>query len=329
MDIRTSLKNNPPFLLVVLLVAHLVVVLLNPAPGRIGRTFGAQVLMTIFQPFQSLATVMGSGIGGMREKYLSLRDSREENKQLVEEVAKLKNENVKLSEGSKITAQAVRISNWKFDSTTQIVPALVIARDATTWYRTITIDKGSAAGIEKDQPVITIQGLVGRVVLVTPNASRVLLLTDEQHASGAAIGQATESRILGVVQGTSNSQGKNNLRCELKIVGGLGEKPKVGELIVTSGQEGFYPKGIPIGKVVQPLNPAETSPDVVPIQPEAQLGQLDVVGVMIISKQRIKAEVEELNRIEQGKEKEELEKDKQRKLADQQRRKQSAQPRKE
>ena len=97
MDIRTSLKNNPPFLLVVLLVAHLVVVLLNPAPGRIGRTFGAQVLMTIFQPFQSLATVMGSGLGGMREKYLSLRDSREENKQLVEEVAKLKNENVKLS----------------------------------------------------------------------------------------------------------------------------------------------------------------------------------------------------------------------------------------
>ena len=98
---------------------------------------------------------------------------------------------------------------------------------------------------------------------------------------------------------------------------------------MTSGQEGFYPKGIPIGKVVQPLNPAETSPDVVPIQPEAQLGQLDVVGVMLVSKQRIKAEVDELNRIEQGKEKEELEKDKQRKLAEQQRRKQAAQPRKE
>lgn len=315
MDIRTSLKNNPPFLLVVLLAAHLLVVLFNPAPGQMGRRFGEVVLMTLFQPVQSVLSLASSGVGGIKDKYLVLRDARSENVRLQSQVAQLENEKIKLQEQLRLVEQTSKIVNVTLPQPAQIVPAQVVGRDATIWFRTVIIDKGLASGIEKDQPVITEQGLVGRVTEVAPNAARVLLLTDERHASGAAIGQAADSRVMGIVQGTSNSYGKNNLRCELRLVGATGEKPAVGEIIFTSGQDGFYPRGLIIGKVATPLNAAENSPDTVPIEPAAPLDKLESVGVLLISKEKIQAQREELDKVER--EKEQQEKERQRKAAEQ------------
>ncbi len=89
MDIKASLKHNPPFLLVVLLVAHLVVVMFNPAPGRVGRRIGEVILLTIYQPLQSLLALTSSGVGGIKNKYLVLRDAQAENGQLRGQVAQL------------------------------------------------------------------------------------------------------------------------------------------------------------------------------------------------------------------------------------------------
>ncbi|MBS1810178.1 MAG: rod shape-determining protein MreC [Acidobacteria bacterium] len=315
MDIRTSLKNNPPFLLVVLLAAHLVVVLFNPAPGQVGRRFGEVILMTLFQPFQTMIGLTSSGIGGIKDKYLVLRDARAENVKLQEQVAQLETDKVKLQEELRLAEQAGKIANTTLPVSAPKVVARVVGRDATIWYRTIIVDKGLASGIEKDQPVITDQGLVGRVTSVALNSARVLLLTDERHASGAAIAQASESRVMGIVQGTSNSYGKSSLRCELKLVGATGEKPAVGEIIFTSGQDGFYPRGLIIGKVATPLNAAENSPDTVPIEPTAPLDKLESVGVLLVSKEKIQAQKDELDKVER--EKEQQEKDRQKKAAEQ------------
>lgn len=315
MDIRASLKNNPPFLLVVLLVAHLVVVLFNPAPGRVGRRIGESVLMAIFQPLQTALALTSSGIGGVKDKYVVLRDARAENEQLRARVADLEAERVKLQEHMRVAEQATKIANLKLPMSPQSVVARVVGRDATIWYRSIIIDKGLTAGVEKDQPVMTEQGLVGRIESATLNAARVLLLTDEKHASGAAIGQASETRVMGIVQGTSNSYGKNNLRCELRLVGATGEKPAPGEMIFTSGQDGYYPRGLIIGKVVPPLNATENSPDIVPIEPAAPLDKLETVGVLIVSKAQIQAQKEELDKFDR--EREQQEKERQKKAAEQ------------
>ncbi len=322
MDIRTSLKNNPPFLLVVLLAAHLLVVSFNPAPGQVGRRFGEVILMTLFQPLQSVLGLASSGVGGIKDKYLVLRDARAENVKLQAQVAQLETEKLKLQEYLRVVEQTSKLTNVSLPQAAPIVPAQVVGRDATIWFRTVVIDKGLASGIEKDQPVVTAQGLVGRVTTVALNSSRVLLLTDERHASGAAIGQAAESRVMGIVQGTSNSYGKSNLRCELKLVGGTGEKPAVGEIVFTSGQDGFYPRGLIIGKVATPLNAAENSPDTVPIEPAAPLDKLETVGVVLISKEKIQAQKEELDKVERDKEQQD--KDRQKKAAEQ-KKKQAAQ----
>ena len=315
MDIKASLKNNPPFLLVVLLVAHLVVILFNPAPGRVGRRIGESLLMAIYQPVQTVLTLTSSGIGGIKDKYVVLRDARAENEQLRTQVAQLEAGRLKLQEQLRTLEQASKIANLTLPMSPQSVPARVVGRDITMWYRTVLIDKGIGAGIEKDQPVVTEQGLVGRVESVTLNAARVLLLTDEKHASGAAIGQSSETRVMGIVAGTSNSYGKNSLRCELRLVGATGEKPAVGETIFTSGQDGYYPRGLIIGKVVAPLNAAENSPDIVPIEPAAPLDKLETVGVLIIPKAQIQAQKEELDKFDR--EREQQEKDRQKKAAEQ------------
>lgn len=315
MDIRASLKNNPPFLLVVLLVAHLVVVMFNPAPGRMGRRMGEVILLALYQPFQSLLALTSSGIGGIKNKYIVLRDAQAENEQLRGQVTQLEADRLKLQEQVRLGEQASKITGLTLPMASRIVAARVVGRDATIWYRTIIIDKGLTSGIEKDQPVMTAQGLVGRVETVTLNAARVLLLTDEKHASGAALAQSSETRVMGIVQGTSNSYGKNNLRCELKLVGANGEKPATGETIFTSGQDGLYPRGLIIGKVAAPLNAAENSPDIVPIEPAAPLDKLETVGVLTISKSQIQAQKEELDKFERDREQQE--KDRQKKAAEQ------------
>ena len=317
MDIKVSLKNKPPFLLVVLLVAHLVVVMFNPAPGRVGRRIGEVILLTIYQPLQSLLALTSTGIGGVTNKYLVLRDARAENEQLRTQVAQLEAERLKLQEQGRFTEQTGKLTGLTLPMAARLVTARVVGRDATIWYRTIIIDKGLMAGLEKDQPVMTEQGLVGRVEVVTLNAARVLLLTDEKHASGA-IAQSAETRVMGIVQGTSNSYGKNNLRCELKLVGANGEKPAVGETIFTSGQDGLYPRGLIIGKVAAPLNAAENSPDIVPIEPAAPLDKLETVGVLTISKAQVQAQREELDKFER--EQEQQAKDRQKKAAEQKKR---------
>lgn len=271
--------------------------------------------MTIFQPFQSILALTSSGIGGVKDKYLVLRDATAENDQLRSQVAQLETDRLRLQEQLRITEQSGKITSLSLPMASKTVPARVVARDATIWYRTVIIDKGFASGIEKDQPVVTEQGLVGRVEVVTPNAAQVLLLTDEKHASGAAIGQSSETRVMGIVQGTSNSYGKNNLRCELKLVGATGEKPAPGETIFTSGQDGLYPRGLIIGKVATPLNAAENSPDIVPIVPAAPLDKLETVGVLIVSKTQIQAQKEELDKAERDREQQE--KDRQKKAAEQ------------
>lgn len=315
MDIKVSLKNRPPFLLVVLLVAHLVVVMFNPAPGRVGRRIGEVLLLTLYQPLQSLLALTSSGIGGVTNKYLVLRDARAENEQLRTLVAQLEADRVKLQEQVRLTEQTGKLMGLKLPMASSIVTARVVGRDATIWYRTVIIDKGLTSGIEKDQPVIAEQGLVGRVEMVTLNAARVLLLTDERHASGAAIVQSSITRVMGIVLGTSNSNGKNNLRCELRLVGANGEKPAVGETIFTSGQDGLYPRGLIIGKVATPLNAAENSPDIVPIEPAAPLDKLETVGVLTISKAQVQAQREELDKFERDQEQQA--KDRQKKAAEQ------------
>jgi rod shape-determining protein MreC len=117
--------------------------------------------------------------------------------------------------------------------------AEIIAAGASPEFRTVTIDKGSADGLAADMAVISPAGVVGRVILSSPRAAKVQLLVDRNAAAGAVV---ERSRAQGVVVGV----GADGLRMDY-VPGTADVKP--GDLVVTSGIDGIYPKGFVIGTV--------------------------------------------------------------------------------
>src|SRR5262249_15396318 len=172
------------------------------------------------------------------------------------------------------------------------VSATVIGRDADEWFKTIVIDRGSFAGIKKDQPVVTAEGLVGRVISVSPISSRVLLITDERHGAGAVIAQAADKRLVGILKG------RNQSLCELKLVAAAG-KLENGEQVLTSGQDQLYPKGLLIGRVKN-LSDSGAFPTSVDVEPAATLQKLETVAVMLIPPEQIRRQYDELIKAEKG-----------------------------
>lgn len=158
------------------------------------------------------------------------------------------------------------------------VAAEVVISSPSIWYRTVNINRGSDDGVSVDDPVISPDGLVGRVVQVVGDAAVVMLLTDPDSGVTAR----TERNIPGIVQ-TGTPGNPNDLLMQ-RIPRGE-EAPRVGDMVMTAGIQSrrftsFFPARIPIGEVseVDP-NELDTSQQI-HIRPYADLHNLDVVTVL-------------------------------------------------
>lgn len=290
---KDKAKRNPTWLLGVLLLAHLFAISLNRVPTEPGMRYLQLVTMSGMMPFQWAATRSVGAVKGVWNEYFRLRDLSAENERLKAERAQLETKMVELHEKAKLFDQLTELKNWQVANSYAGVTARVIGRDANQWFNTIFIDAGSVSGVEKNQPVVTADGLVGRVITVSPLASQVLLITDERHGAGAAvIGQVAESRWVGIVEGKSQSL------CQMRFIV-LPDKLENGEQVITSGQDGIYPAGLLIGRVN--ITGAIQAPQLVDIQPAAELSKLEVVTVLRIPPEKIAGPVEELKKEEKEK----------------------------
>jgi rod shape-determining protein MreC len=160
--------------------------------------------------------------------------------------------------------------------------AHVIARSPTVWYSTLTIDKGSDSGLRVDQPVVTGDGLVGKVSATSGNAAKVTLITD--HTSGVSA-QVVPDGANGLVKPRVGDPSDLLLDFVQK-----GRPVQKGATVVTAGWrssrlESLFPRGIPIGKVTQ-VDPTERELyQRVHLQPFADLRRLDVVEVVVLNSQ--------------------------------------------
>src|SRR6185295_4049723 len=114
----------------------------------------------------------------------------------------------------------------------------IIASGASPDFRTLTIDKGTNEEVRPDMAVISADGVVGRVVVPSARAAKVQLLIDRNAAAGALV---ERSRAQGVVKGGGTD------RLDLEFVSEAADVA-TGDLVVTSGIEGIYPKGFTIGR---------------------------------------------------------------------------------
>lgn len=195
-----------------------------------------EVTMAASRPLQSAVSWAGAGtfsLAGMLVPPLrSGSDLLAENLRLRAELARLEEyrlENERLK----------RLLAFAEAQQSQGQAARVIGADATSWFSTVTIDKGSEQGLTEGMAVINDQGLVGRIVRCAARSSRVLLVTD---ASSAVATLVERTRTRGVARGTGEG-------LTLDYVA-LPEDVEPGDVIVTSGLGGVFPKGLPVGTVM-------------------------------------------------------------------------------
>src|SRR5262245_58769497 len=167
-------KKNPRLLLVVLVILHLILISLNRVPGQPNIRYLQIVMMTGAAPLQWLASHGVSSVKSLWTGYFDLRGARRENEWLKARNSQLESQNIELRDKAKLFERLEALNRAPALSSYQRVNALVIGRDSDDWFKTILIDRGSVSGIEKDQPVVSPEGLVGRVVVVAPFTSRVL-----------------------------------------------------------------------------------------------------------------------------------------------------------
>jgi len=137
---------------------------------------------------------------------------------------------------------------WKQQTRWDLRLARVTLRDPANWWRTIQIDLGQRDGVVTNMPVLTSEGLVGKIERVGLGSSQVALIGDPNCRVSAAV-EDDKGQDGGIIQADSSSILDPSI-VELTFLGGQ-SVAKPGALVVTSGQGGVFPKGIPIGKVIE------------------------------------------------------------------------------
>lgn len=232
---------------------------------------------TLASPLQSTSSKVSGATSGFFQQIWNFRSTAAENEQLKERLAKAEAELHAARQAEAENERLKSLLDLREKSDIKSITARVIARDPSIWFNTITINRGSTSGVEVNMPVVTGGGVVGRVITVSPWASQVMLLTDEKAGAGAVVGQLGQSGALGSVRGRADL-GVGVI--EMRYVSGL-EKVEVGDYVMTTGQDGIYPPGLNIGKVVDVKKGTATQAHQILIQPGAQLDHLEDVAVLL------------------------------------------------
>ncbi len=197
--------------------------------------------MEVLSPFQRLYYAGVREIRDLAQNYVFLVGLREENTQLKKRVVELQRQNAALAEMTVANERLRRFLNFKEKIPKPTLPAELIGEDASSWFRTITINKGGIDGVRRGMVLVAAAGLVGHVISTSRDVSKVLLITD-YNSSVDAICQA--SRARGIVQG------KKGDLCDLNYVSRR-DNVSPGERVITSGLGGRFPKGLIVGTVTR------------------------------------------------------------------------------
>lgn len=278
-SVRTQreIRQRAPLWLVTLLITNLVIMAVDARDGTGEQKILRIWTQTLASPLQTTSSKVSGATSGFFQQIWNFRSTAAENVQLKERLAKAESELHAARQAEAENERLKTLLELNEKSDIKSIPARVIARDPSIWFNTITINRGSTSGVAVNMPVVTGGGVVGRVITVSPWASQVMLLTDEKAGAGAVVGQLGQSGALGSVRGRSDL-GVGVI--EMRYVSGL-EQVEVGDYVMTTGQDGIYPPGLNIGKVVDVKKGTATQAHQILIQPGAQLDHLEDVAVLL------------------------------------------------
>ncbi len=187
--------------------------------------------------------------------------------ELESQIAKLESQLVRYHEFEKENVRLKKLVDFRSTLSGKTVPARIIGWDPSPWRKSFILDKGSNQGIRKDMAVISFEGLVGRILDVGPETSRVILLTDLDARVSAMTDQ---TRATGIIAGGGGSKLK---MMYLELESGV----QVQETALTSGLGGLFPKGLRVGKITSILRDPSGLHLNAEIEPFVQFSKLEEV----------------------------------------------------
>jgi rod shape-determining protein MreC len=226
-------------------------------------------------PFERAMVWVQNSTGNAWHNYFYLRGVRAENRQLKEQIEQMRLQQVRLSEDAAQARRLQTLLSFKEQFISKTVAAQVIGTSGSDLSRIVTIDKGENAGIRRDMAVITADGIVGKVLLVSPNLAQVLLISDQSSGVGAIL---DKSRLQGVLRGTAN--GEVVLERVMSD-----EQVQPGDSVLTSGGDQIFPKGLPVGTVTRVGSGKDLFLSI-RIKPAANLSRLEEVLVLTEKQER-------------------------------------------
>lgn len=263
-----------PLLLALLATLSLIVL----ASDRRAMTGGARdrgflpgLLIEIAAPVQRVLSLPAELTRSAWGRYVALQGVRSENERLTAKIAVLEEENLQYREALVESGRLQRIAEMRTGSDVPMRPAQVVGQDVSPWFRSVLVDRGGADGVRSGMPVITETGVVGLVTASSPHAGRTMLLLDAQSAVDVLV---QRSRARGIVRG----DGTDRLRFEFYV---RGDDVQVGDVVITSGFGGVYPKGLRIGEIAEVQSDGERLLRRAVVRPSVDFGRLEQVFVML------------------------------------------------
>ena len=234
----------------------------------------SRVVLEVVGPVERLLTFSARGVEDFFKNYFFLIGVKKENESLLALIEVQQKQIVQLAEEQKSNIRLTSLLGLR-QAYPRIVmkPAHVLAWDPGPWLRSITINVGTDDGVAVNQAVIHNTGVVGRIIEVSPNYARVILATDF-HSSIDAVVQ--RSRVIGILSGLGTPL------MDFKYIP-KDEDVRLGDLLVTSGLDGFFPRGLALGQV---SFVDRKSPDIftkVEVTPTVEYDRLE--EVMVITNQ--------------------------------------------
>lgn len=234
-------RKNRPVIIICLVAVFTVVLLIYSARHPYESGFFRKLVLETSAPLDHFIRTPINAVHQVWQRYIFLVGLGDENRRLKKEYDRLTNQVVQYREAYHESLRLQRLLGLRGQLSHATVPATVIGSDQKSVLKTILINRGTAHGLKKDLPVVTDQGVVGRVIETSWNVSRVLLLTDANSNIDALI---QSNRVQGILQGAGAAG------CTLKYVSKT-EDVKNGDLVLSSGLAMTFPKGLLLGVVTR------------------------------------------------------------------------------
>lgn len=267
------LKERKSLVVLTALIFFQLILISTQVPLGYGENYFEKAVFSVFSPVQHGILSLFRSIGEFWKNYFYLQNVQSQNRKMKDEMFFLRQENNLLRNALENLRSAKEIEESLLRLHENILVAQVIGFDASNFYKSAVINKGSLDGLRKDMIVLDKNGsLVGRIINpIALKESRVQLITDNESGVGV-FSQSKE--VMGILSGDDKGY------CFLEYIHVTTEDIYEGEDIITSGKDGLFPSGIKVGKIVS-ITTSTSLFKQVKVEPYFDIRDLDQVAVIM------------------------------------------------